>query len=640
MSEIRPRQKAHIFISYSRRDRLAVDRLVDGLNRRSYRLWIDVAERGIEPGEDWRQELVTQMSSAEAVIACISPDFLASPYCREEIEQARRENKPIYPVIVRALNTGQSLADMGLDHLQFVDLVQGHDDGLRRLTNVLPRPILPVRVWTRRLALIVGAVIALVAIVMAGASLSSIVTVPTPTPLPPTPTPFIGEDIGVAVAYFSAPEGDTSLDETAQSLVNSFSQQLQEQIDSVHNDLELSASIGFLSPSDIGTVEGEDDDARERSAEQLAAAHNADIIVYGTITQPENGQLQIQPSFRVLLAAFGNAQELEGGSRFGQPIIISTQDTQIARDQLTERARALALVVEGLTHFVDQDYDGALETYAQIRELPDWENMVGREVLNILVGNAHLRLASQATSECDRDVALEQANAAIHEYQQADDITERAYARPFSGLASAMYFVARWTPEESANDCALIFDPGALEQARAYIDQANQQVDSSSHPVAKAYLYLNEARIFYAYCNALEETDEDYADYYARFTSATDALIDLYEEQRVSALAPLAATAYAMRGDIAYLNLQDRESITFYEQSLATDQSDLYQSALVYSYLGDAYYQISQLAQAAQAYDRASVLAAQIPRPDLAADYAAARDDVDSELQAQATESQ
>src|SRR5215213_6593588 len=122
MSESRSHQRAHIFISYSRRDRLAVDRLVNDLTWRSYRLWIDVAERGIEPGEDWRQELIKQMSAAEAVIACISPDFLSSPYCREEIDQARRENKPIYPVIVRALNVGQSLGDIGLDHLQFVDL--------------------------------------------------------------------------------------------------------------------------------------------------------------------------------------------------------------------------------------------------------------------------------------------------------------------------------------------------------------------------------------------------------------------------------------------------------------------------------------------------------------------------------------
>jgi tetratricopeptide (TPR) repeat protein len=627
-----------IFVSYSRSDRVAVDRLVNDLRDRHFNLWIDVSVQGIEPGEDWQAELIKQMSDSAAVIACLSPDFLESRYCKAEIEQAQRENKPIYPVLVGRLRPDQSPAQMKLDHIQFVDLDRDYAEGLKRLTRVLPHPPLTMGALIERSKLALAAfavVVGILIIVVIGAALAPMITTPTPTPLPPTPTPFIREDIGVAVAYFTLPESDTALSESAQSLVNSFSEQLQQQIDTLNNRLKLGSSIGFLSPEHIGIVEGQDEDARGRIADQLAADHNADIIVYGTITQTEDGLLQIQPAFRVLSAAFGNAQELGGGSRFGKAIAISNLETQEARNQLTARARALALVVEGLTQFVDQDYAGALATFEQTRALPDWENMVGREVLNILIGNAHLRLASRATIDCDRDGALAQANAAIEEYQQADNITERNYARPFSGLASATYIVARWTPAESAdNDCQSVFDLNALEQAQTYIDQAKEQDDLSSHPIAQGYLFLNEARIFYAYCISLAEIDERYADYYARFEGATSALVDLYTERRVSALAPLVSTAYFWHGDIAYWNTQYREAITFFQQALDTDQSDLDQSVEAYRWLGESYYAIGQLADSARAFDRASVLASQIPDPDLAAIYADARHAVDSELQA------
>ncbi|MBZ0298402.1 MAG: toll/interleukin-1 receptor domain-containing protein, partial [Anaerolineae bacterium] len=118
-----------IFVSYSRSDRIAVDQLARDLRARHHELWMDVDERGIEPGEDWQEELVEQMNRSVAVVACVSPDFLRSKYCRAEIDQAQRENKPIYPAIVRRLDSGQSLADMNLGHLQYVDLTQAYPQG-------------------------------------------------------------------------------------------------------------------------------------------------------------------------------------------------------------------------------------------------------------------------------------------------------------------------------------------------------------------------------------------------------------------------------------------------------------------------------------------------------------------------------
>src|SRR5260370_36510434 len=93
-------QTGQIFMSYSRSDRLAVDRLFGDLRKHYYRLWMDVDERGIEPGEDWRQQLGGQMAASEAVVACISADFLSSTNFQGGIARAPQLGKSSYPVIL------------------------------------------------------------------------------------------------------------------------------------------------------------------------------------------------------------------------------------------------------------------------------------------------------------------------------------------------------------------------------------------------------------------------------------------------------------------------------------------------------------------------------------------------------------
>jgi hypothetical protein len=177
-----------IFVSYSRSDRLAVDRLVNDLRWRHYHLWIDVAVQGIEPGEDWQAELVTQMSASAAVLACLSPDFLESPYCRAEIEQAQREDKPIYPVLVGRLRSDQSPAEMQLDHIQFVDLDRDYAEGLKRLTRVLPRPPVTAGSLLERFGVALAAltvIAGLLIIAVFGSLIAPVIAGPTPTPIPP-----------------------------------------------------------------------------------------------------------------------------------------------------------------------------------------------------------------------------------------------------------------------------------------------------------------------------------------------------------------------------------------------------------------------------------------------------------------------
>ena len=226
--------RSHLFVSYSRSDQIAVDKLAADLRQRGYTLWMDVDERGIEPGEDWRRELTVQMSRAEGVLACVSPDFLDSPFCKAEIEQALAENKPVYPALVRRLDPSHSLADFKLDHLQYTDLTADYVEGLRRLVLALPRPQAPLRRFAR-LSRIAAAVLVLLALAFVGVVFAVRQGVfslqPTATPIPPTPTVALADyDVGVIVSYFMVDPAGAIPQDKADLIVANFAKSLDSQV--------------------------------------------------------------------------------------------------------------------------------------------------------------------------------------------------------------------------------------------------------------------------------------------------------------------------------------------------------------------------------------------------------------------------
>jgi tetratricopeptide (TPR) repeat protein len=633
----RKRQTAQIFISYSRSDRLAIDHLFEDLHQHHYVLWMDVDEQGIEPGEAWQQELVKQMTASEAVIACVSPDFLRSKYCRAEIEQAKSENKPIYPVLMRRLDEGQSLADMGLDHLQFVDLTAGYDDGLKRLMNVLPRPSFQFKVWWERFGLMVagvGALLLVLLIAVFGSALATTITTPTVTPFPPTPTWYARADIGVGVAYFSLGGENVDADK-ARSLAESFGVQLCDQLDTLVDRMQV--SLQCIGPEALGQVFGQDDETRELSVQQIMRDHNLDIVVYGVVERDRNNQLVLQPRFYALPSNIAGAADLVGGGRFGKPIPVSLDLD--AEDELTARTRAVALILDGLAKFIDQDYQDALAAFESVRSLAGWEDLLGREVVNVLVGNARLRIAAGANDECDRDTVLEQTEQAIREYRDADAIAEEPYGRPFSGLAAAYYFQARWQRETNAADCSQPdYDFDLLFDALGFIERARDQRDPSLRlPFVQAALLTNESRILYAICfylipgESISQAEVD--DYCQQFDATSEELVGLYQEDRSSTLALFAVETYLMRGDIAQFFGDYRRAIEEYDNALDIDGITPFLQMQITGYQGDANYWLGDYRAAAELYEEARGMSLDYGFDDWTDMFAALRDTADGQLQ-------
>lgn len=95
---------ADVFMSYSRRDREAVVRIVEALRARGKTVWVDLDD--IIPSSKWMAEIRIAIAGCDTVIAAISPDSVASPVCQEEVGIALGLPKRLVPIVVRETPAG------------------------------------------------------------------------------------------------------------------------------------------------------------------------------------------------------------------------------------------------------------------------------------------------------------------------------------------------------------------------------------------------------------------------------------------------------------------------------------------------------------------------------------------------------
>jgi hypothetical protein len=116
----------HIFLSYRS---LEVDfalRLAADLKNAGISLWMDRLD-GIQSGDDWRRSIEQALTheTCAAVVAVLSPDYVHSEYCRNEMARANRLHIPIYPVLLRAVP--DDAWPLEIERIQYVDFRQWLD---------------------------------------------------------------------------------------------------------------------------------------------------------------------------------------------------------------------------------------------------------------------------------------------------------------------------------------------------------------------------------------------------------------------------------------------------------------------------------------------------------------------------------
>jgi hypothetical protein len=86
----------HIFISYSKKDVLYVEKLVDDLRREGFNPWVDSDDLGA--GTLWQNRLHKQILTCDAYILVMSRNAKNSKWVPEELVAAKTKGKPIFPL--------------------------------------------------------------------------------------------------------------------------------------------------------------------------------------------------------------------------------------------------------------------------------------------------------------------------------------------------------------------------------------------------------------------------------------------------------------------------------------------------------------------------------------------------------------
>src|ERR1700750_946061 len=103
-----------IFISHSSLDGPVSDTMKAELGKLGFeQVFLDFdKDSGIGAGENWERRLYEELTRCHAVILVLTPNWLASPWCRIELAQARALGKVILPVICAPLGTGYVLPEV------------------------------------------------------------------------------------------------------------------------------------------------------------------------------------------------------------------------------------------------------------------------------------------------------------------------------------------------------------------------------------------------------------------------------------------------------------------------------------------------------------------------------------------------
>ncbi len=119
---------SRIFLSHSNKDLFATVAIADWLKSEGWDdVFIDVdLLQGIPPGERWEAELYRHASNCEAVLFLVSPNWLASDWCRREYELAQKLNKRPFILLIEEISI-EGLPKYLKDVHQAVQLKAGKD---------------------------------------------------------------------------------------------------------------------------------------------------------------------------------------------------------------------------------------------------------------------------------------------------------------------------------------------------------------------------------------------------------------------------------------------------------------------------------------------------------------------------------
>jgi hypothetical protein len=141
---------ADIFISYAREDQQFVRKLQDALEAHKRNTWIDWKD--IPLTAKWKEEVFSAIDQADSFAAVISPDFIVSKPCQEELDHAAHNNKRMVPLWHRDVDDEDVPPDLAAHQYVFLREDDDFEDSFERLLEALDTDLEWVHFHTRLLS--------------------------------------------------------------------------------------------------------------------------------------------------------------------------------------------------------------------------------------------------------------------------------------------------------------------------------------------------------------------------------------------------------------------------------------------------------------------------------------------------------
>jgi formylglycine-generating enzyme required for sulfatase activity len=104
-----------VFVSYARVDKPYCIRIIETLH--AHDVWYD---QRLYAGQDWWKEILRRLDWCEVFIYLLSPDSVASLYCRRELEIALRLKRDVIPVLINR----ETVLPKNMREWQYIDLCE------------------------------------------------------------------------------------------------------------------------------------------------------------------------------------------------------------------------------------------------------------------------------------------------------------------------------------------------------------------------------------------------------------------------------------------------------------------------------------------------------------------------------------
>lgn len=239
------------------------------------------------------------------------------------------------------------------------------------------------------------------------------------------PPPMSGE-FNIAIAEIGELNANGRIEHSKNG--TEISQRLFEAIEIETDRLPAAFSAQVRSPNLVGIVQGADRDTRAAKAAEIAQRHNANILIYGTISGEEDNQ-QLQLDFHVTHDGFNFGSEVAGPDRLGSPIPLNNHLSPTEHfdlnSKLNGRSQVLQKLVSGLAYHYIGEFDHAYIDFSEALIIPDWDAAEGKEIIYFLMGSTKLQAYNRYRTR-------EQLESAGTNFSKAHE-NNNEYARSYLG---------------------------------------------------------------------------------------------------------------------------------------------------------------------------------------------------------------